>query len=136
MGVAAALAEQRLGADAADIAALRDRLETQLVSIDGVTLNAVGAPRSPKHLNVSVAGVDGEALLVGLDTTGVAVSAGSACAAGSLEPSHVLVAMGLNRQQARSSVRLSLGRGVTAAMVDAAAQRFAEVVARCRAFAA
>ncbi len=136
MGAAAALVKERLAQDAAEIAALRDRLEAHLVALDGVTPNAAGAPRSPKHLNVSVAGVDGEALLVGLDTAGVAASAGSACASGSLEPSHVLVAMGLSRSQARSSVRLSLGRGVTEEMVDVAAERFAEVVARCRAFAA
>lgn len=136
MGAAAALVKERLAQDAAEIAALRDRLEAHLVALDGVTPNAAGAPRSPKHLNVSVAGVDGEALLVGLDTAGVAASAGSACASGSLEPSHVLVAMGLSRSQARSSVRLSLGRGVTQEMIDVAAERFAEVVARCRAFAA
>lgn len=136
MGAAAALVKERLAQDAAEIAALRDRLEAHLVALDGVTPNAAGAPRSPKHLNVSVAGVDGEALLVGLDTAGVAASAGSACASGSLEPSHVLVAMGLSRSQARSSVRLSLGRGVTQERIDVAAERFAEVVARCRAFAA
>lgn len=131
-GKAAELAKERLAADAAEVSRLRDRLEARLLTIDGVSLNAPGAPRSPKHLNVRVAGVDGEDLLMGLDAAGVYVSAGSACAAGTLEPSHVLLAMGLARREAKASVRLSLGRGVTDEMVDEAAVRFAEVVGRCR----
>ena len=131
-GKAAALAKARLAADAAEISRLRNRLEARLLQLDGVSLNAPGAPRSPKHLNVRVAGVDGEDLLMGLDAAGVYVSAGSACAAGTLEPSHVLLAMGLTRREAKASVRLSLGRGVTDEMVDCAAEAFAEVVERCR----
>ena len=132
MGRAAALVTERLEADALAIARLRDRLEAQLLANDGVTLNAAGAPRSAKHLNVRVEGVDGEDLLMGLDAAGVYVSAGSACAAGTLEPSHVLLAMGLSKPQAKASIRLSLGRGLTDAMIDEAAAAFAEVVARCR----
>lgn len=131
-GKAAQLAGERLGTDAAEIARLRDRLEARLPSLDGVALNAPGAPRSPKHLNVRVAGVDGEDLLLGLDAAGVCVSAGSACAAGTLEPSHVLLAMGLSQQEAKASIRLSLGRGLTDALIDEAAERFAKVVERCR----
>ena len=131
-GKAAELAKERLAVDAAELARLRDRLEARLLQIDGVSLNAPGAPRSPKHLNVRVAGVDGEDLLMGLDAAGVYASAGSACAAGTLEPSHVLLAMGLTRREAKASVRLSLGRGVTDEMVDDAAAAFAEVVGRCR----
>ena len=131
-GKAAELAQERLAADAAEISRLRDRLEAQLLQVDGVSLNAPGAPRSPKHLNVRVAGVDGEDLLMGLDAAGVYASAGSACAAGTLEPSHVLLAMGLTRLEAKASVRFSLGRGVTDEMVDDAAAAFAEVVGRCR----
>ena len=129
---AAELAQERLTTDAAEIARLRDRLEVQLLKIDGVNLNAPGAPRSPKHLNVRVAGVDGEDLLMGLDAAGVYASAGSACAAGTLEPSHVLLAMGLSYREAKASIRLSLGRGVTDEMVDYAAKAFAGVVERCR----
>ena len=69
---------------------------------------------------------------MGLDAAGVYASAGSACAAGTLETSHVLLAMGLTRREAKASIRLSLGRGVTDEMVDAAAEAFAEIVERCR----
>ena len=110
------------------------KLEAHLLNIDGVNLNAPGAPRSPKHLNVRVAGVDGEDLLMGLDAAGVYASAGSACAAGTLAPSHVLLAMGLSHREAKASIRLSLGRGVTDEMVDFTAQAFAEVVERCRVY--
>lgn len=133
-GRAAELAQERLKTDPPEIARLRDRLEAHLLRIDGVTLNAPGAPRSAKHLNVRVAGVDGEDLLLGLDAAGVCASAGSACAAGTLEPSHVLLAMGLTPREAKASVRLSLGRGVTDEMVDYAAKVFAEVVERCRVY--
>lgn len=133
-GKAAELARERLKIDAPEIAHLRDRLEAELLKIDGVTLNAPGAPRSAKHLNVRVAGVDGEDLLMSLDAAGISASAGSACAAGTLEPSHVLLAMGLSQREAKASVRLSLGRGVTDEMVDYAAKAFAEAVARCRVY--
>ena len=131
-GRAAELAQERLAVDPLETARLRDRLEAQLLKIDGVSLNALGAPRSPKHLNVRVAGVDGEDLLMGLDAAGVYASAGSACAAGTLEPSHVLLAMGLSHREAKASIRLSLGCGVTAEMVDFTAKAFAAVVERCR----
>lgn len=131
-GEAARLAGKRLEADATEIARLRDKFEVKLLALDGVKLNAAGAPRSPKHLNVRVEGVDGEDLLMGLDAAGVCASAGSACAAGTLEPSHVLLAMGLSPRQAKASIRLSFGRGVTDEMVDSAAEAFAEVVVRCR----
>ena len=129
-GRAAELAQERLETDPLEIARLRDRLEAQLLKIDSVNLNAPGAPRSPKHLNVRVAGVDGEDLLMGLDAAGVYVSAGSACAAGTLEPSHVLLAMGMSHREAKASIRLSLGRGVTDEMVNFTAKAFAEVVER------
>lgn len=132
MGACAARLSQNIAEDAADIAAKRDYLQAALLRGQGVHLNAGQAPRSPKHLNVRVEGVDGEALLVGLDAAGVAVSAGSACAAGSLEPSHVLLAMGLNWQEAKASLRFSLGRGLSYEALDYAAQAFHEVIARCR----
>jgi cysteine desulfurase len=135
-GKAAELAQERLKTDVLEIARLRDGLEARLLEIEGVVRNAPGAPRSAKHLNVRVAGADGEDLLMGLDVAGVCASAGSACAAGTLEPSHVLLAMGLTPREAKASIRLSLGRGVTAEMVGYAAERFAEVVERCRVYAA
>jgi cysteine desulfurase len=133
MGRAAKLAVQRL-ADVSDLEKLRDDFEKQLLKIEGVKANG-SAPRGPKHINVRVADIDGEALLLSLDRLGVCASAGSACAAGSLEPSHVLTAMGLTPEQAKASVRFSLGHGVTKEMLAEAAQRFAEAVERCRVFA-
>lgn len=132
-GVAAELVGERWRSDAAQIGALRDRLASELQEIPGTVLNAAGAPRGPKHLSVRFEGLDGETLLMALDAAGVAASAGSACAAGSIEPSHVLLAMGLDRHGAKSSVRFSLGRGLDDAAVDAAAGRIRDAVASARA---
>ncbi len=136
MGEAAELVRMRLEEDREIIGKMRDRLERDLLQIEGVSLNAAHAPRGPKHLNVSVAGADGEALLMGLDSLGVAASSGSACAAGTLEPSHVLLAMGLPYAQAKASVRFSLGRGLTSEMLDYTADAFAKVAGRARLFVA
>ncbi len=133
MGKAAELAVKRLG-DVENLAQLRDGFEKKLLLVEGVEVNGA-APRGPKHCNVRVADVDGEALLLSLDRLGVCASAGSACAAGSLEPSHVLTAMGLTSEQAKASIRFSIGHGVSKHMLDEAAERFAEAVARCRVFA-
>ena len=134
MGKAAELAEERL-AEVEQLAARRDAFEAKLLKLDGVSSNGALAPRGPKHCNVRVRGVDGEALLMSLDALGVYASAGSACAAGSLEPSHVLTAMGLTVEEAKASVRFSLGYEVTESQLEEAAKRFAEAVTRCRAFA-
>ena len=132
-GVAADLARERWEADGARIGTLRDRLRETLLGMPGTHLNAAGAPQGPKHLSVRFDDVDGETVLMALDAAGVAASAGSACAAGSLEPSHVLLAMGIDRQAAKASVRFSLGRGLTEADIDAAAQRIGAAVASARA---
>jgi cysteine desulfurase len=131
MGKAAELTEETL-ASSAQLAALRDRLEAQLLQLEGVHSNILSPHRGPKHCNIRVDGVDGEALLMSLDTLGVCVSAGSACAAGSLSPSHVLTAMGLSDASAKASIRLSLGEGITTGMVNDAVVRFSEAVTRCR----
>ncbi len=136
MGAAVELAEARRAEHRRRLAALQAELETLVTRVPGVTVNGSQAPRSVKHVNVSVAGVDGETLLMALDDAGVEVSAGSACAAGSLEPSHVLLALGLSPAAAKASVRFSLGYGTTADEVREAAARFAAVVDRCRAVAA
>lgn len=133
MGRAAELAMQRLG-DVENLEHRRNEFEKKLLGVNGVQVNGA-APRGPKHCNVRVANIDGEALLLSLDRLGICASAGSACAAGSLEPSHVLMAMGLTPEQAKASVRFSLGHGVTKEMLDEAAKRFAEAVERCRVFA-
>ena len=134
MGRAAELVAERL-TGVEELAARRDRFEKRLLRLDGVSSNGAHAPRGPKHCNVRVRGVDGEALLMSLDALGVYASAGSACAAGSLEPSHVLTAMGLSGEQAKASVRFSLGYEVMESQLEEAARRFAEAVERCRAFA-
>ena len=135
MGAAAEMAQQRVADDAAHIALLRDKLREGLLELPGVHLNTEGVPISPKHLSIRVDDVDGEALLLGLDAEGIDASAGSACAAGTFEPSHVLTSMGLTREQAKASVRLSLGRGVTQDMIAPTVERFAKVINRCRTLA-
>jgi cysteine desulfurase len=122
-------------ARASTLEARRDRLEAALSAQPGIVRNGA-APRGPKHLNVRVEGVDGEALLMALDDAGVEVSAGSACAAGSLAPSHVLIAMGLAKEQAKASLRFSVAPDTTEDEIDAAAERTIAAVARLRALPA
>jgi cysteine desulfurase len=130
-GVAASLARRRREEDAARVAFLRDRLEARLLEVPGTRRNGDG-PRVPNTANVSFEGADAEALVAALDLEGVAVSTGAACAAGGLEPSHVLQAMGLPPERVQSSLRFSLGRATTEADVDRAARMTATVVARQR----
>jgi len=114
-------------AQAADIAARRDRLEAALVAaIPGLVVNGAGATRLPNNLSIAVPGVDSEQLLVRLDLEGVAVSAGSACASGAMEISHVVEAIGLGPTLSASVLRLSLGRATD----DRAATRVAELLPR------
>lgn len=114
-------------------AALRDRLWAAVARIDGAHRNGDPEAALPNTLNVSFDGVEGEVVLASLDLEGVSVSSGSACTAGSLEPSHVLLAMGLAPERARGAVRFSLGRGTTQADVDHVADLLPDVVARGRA---
>lgn len=132
LGVAAGLAAERWREDAQHLACLRDAFEAELLSLPEVTRNGEGALRGPKHSNLRIAGVDGDSLLMALDVEGVYASAGSACSAGSLEPSHVLIAMGLDEAQAKASFRFTFGRDQTLAQVQAAAERVAVAVRRCR----
>jgi cysteine desulfurase len=112
---------------------LRDYLFRELFGrIEGARLNGHTTERLCNTLNVSFEGVEGEALLLNLDLKGVAVSSGSACSSGSLEPSHVLIAMGLTPEQAQNSVRFSLGRGNTEAEIDDVVEIMVEIVSRLR----
>jgi len=112
---------------------LRDRLYRALVErIEGVHLNGHPTKRLCNTLNLSFEGIEGEALLLSLDLKGIAASSGSACASGSLEPSHVLTAMGVSPGMAQSSVRFSLGRGNTEAEIDTVVEVVQEVIARLR----
>jgi cysteine desulfurase len=132
MGLAAEKAVALLAEESQRLLALRQRLEARLLALPGVELNGHPTLRSPRHVNVTVKETDGEGLLLNLDLLGVAASSGSACSSGSLEPSHVLLAIGRSREEARASVRFSLGRFTSEAEVDQAARAFAEAVGRSR----
>jgi cysteine desulfurase len=133
LGVACELAETELPRRAARYAALRDRLwEGILAKIPRVRRNGSAAHVLPNTLNVEFEGTAGELLLQALDLEGVAVSAGAACASGSIEPSHVLAAMGRTSGQARGSLRLSLGWGVDEAQIDRVLQLLPDLVERAR----
>ena len=134
MGEAASMVQENWQQDAKHIATLRDALQVGLISYEGIYLNAEGAARSPKHLNIQIADVDGEAMLMGLDQEGIMASAGSACAAGSIEPSHVLTAMGMSKADAKASIRFSVGRFTTEDEVKKAVEGFGVVLERCRRF--
>jgi len=117
---------------AEDIAALRDHLESKLLQLDSSAVNGAGAPRVPNTTNICFDGIDGEALVIALDLKGLAVSTGAACSSGAIEPSHVLIAMGLSADRARSSIRFSLGKLNTADDVDFALSIVPETVTRLR----
>jgi len=133
MAVAADLATRHREADAAAMAATRDRLvEGMLREVQGATLTGHPVERLPHHASFLVPGVAGDALLVRLDRAGVYASSGSACTSGSLEPSHVLLAMGIPAQVAVGSLRLTVGKHTTAADVDGALEVIADSVAALR----
>ncbi len=112
VGMAAAVenAVAELSSERRRLASLQQAFEAAALALPGVALNAAAAERSVKHSNLRLAGVDGETVLMLLDEAGLQVSAGSACAAGSIDPSHVLLAMGLSRDEAKASVRFSFGK--------------------------
>ena len=117
------LAERGRAEVAARMQRLRDALEAALPrQIPGLRVNGAGAPRLPNTSNVRFPGADGEALLIALDLEGFSVSLGAACASGTMRPSPVLLAMGLTPDQARSSLRISLGPETTEADVEALVQ--------------
>ncbi len=103
---------------------LRNRLEAGLkTGFEGTQVNGAGAPRLPHTSNLAFLGLDRQALAMALDLAGVACSTGSACASGSSEPSHVLLAMGCSREIVASSLRFSLGAETTADEIDEAVRR-------------
>jgi cysteine desulfurase len=119
LGVAAQIAREKLSPGAAALRTLRDRLEAGvLAAVPGTTLNGDRVRRVPNTTNISFDGLEAESLLIALDLEGVAVSTGSACSSGSLEPSHVLKAMGGSNARTRNSLRFSFGPENTAAEVD------------------
>ncbi len=115
------------------IGELRDRLERGILRAVGDTVaHGANAPRLPNTSNIGFDGIQGEAMVIALDLRGFAVSSGSACSSGAVEPSHVLLAMGLAPDQARSSLRFSLGLGNTAAQVDSLIEAVADAASRLR----
>lgn len=113
------------------IAALRGRLEERLRAALDLTINGVAAPRLPNTSNVTFHGADGEGIVIALDLSGIAASTGSACSSGRVEPSPVLLAMGLSPADARATVRFSLSRFTTEEEIDRTATLLRELVPRC-----
>jgi cysteine desulfurase len=135
MAEAASLASAERGAESERLAALRDRLEAGIRdAVNGARVNGAAAPRVANTSNVHFDGADGEAVMIGLDEHGIAASTASACAAGSEEPSHALMAMGLSKKEAGESLRFSLGLFSTDADVDHCLKVLPGVVERVRAF--
>jgi cysteine desulfurase len=133
LGQAAALAQSYLQQQGA-VAALRDRLEQTLVAqIPDTVVNGQGSPRLPNTANIGFKYIEGEAILLMLDREGICASSGSACTSDSLEPSHVLQAMGLPHSVLHGSIRFSLSRYTTAADIDRVTAVMPEIVARLRA---
>jgi cysteine desulfurase len=130
-GAAAALALESLGTETRRIGVLRDRMEARLLAAGRVRRNG-DEPRLPNTTSLSFEATEAESLLIALDLEGIAVSTGAACAAGGVEPSHVLRAMGLPPERVQSSLRLSLGRSTTEEQIDRAAEVITAVVERQR----
>jgi cysteine desulfurase len=136
LGAAARLAVERLPEMGTRVASLRDRLEEQIKSrMPGVRTNGSAEHRIPNVTNLAFEGIEGEAAVIALDLSGVAVSTGSACSSGSLEPSHVLMGMGLRPEVVQGSLRFSLSYHNTVEEIDGAVEVLSEVVSRLRGLA-
>jgi cysteine desulfurase len=133
LGVAARLAAGKRSAEAARVSALRDRLENGILrGVAGTAVNGARETRVPNTTNISFDRVEAESLLIALDLEGVAVSTGSACSSGTLEPSHVLRAMGLPAHRTQNSLRFSLGLFSTEAEVDRVIEVLPRLVEKLR----
>src|SRR5436309_3790734 len=133
LGVAARLAAAKMSAEAARVGALRDRLEERILrDVGGTVVNGTRSSRVPNTTNISFDRVEAESLLIAPDLEGVAVSTGSACSSGTLEPSHVLRAMGFSAHRAQNSLRFSLGMFSTEEEVDRVASLLPSIVEKLR----
>jgi cysteine desulfurase len=133
LGRAAELAAAEQSSLAERLCALRNELAERLkAGVTDLLVNAEGSPRAPHLLSIAIRGADSEALLMHLDLAGVAASSGSACSTGAVEPSHVLVAMGVPRELALGTIRFSLGRESTREDVERAVEVVPGVVAKVR----
>jgi len=134
LGKAALLATEEMEEETERETILRDKLKEGLLErIPGIKINGSLSRRVCNNLNLSIPGIEGEALLLNLDLKGIASSSGAACTAGSTEPSHVLLALGLTPREAEGSIRLSLGRWTTDEEIDYVLDVLPEIVARLRA---
>jgi cysteine desulfurase len=133
LGKAAELAREELAHETAHLAALRDRLEENIVAqVPHAHINGDRTHRTPNTANILIPFIEGEALVIALDLRGVACSTGAACSSGAVEPSHVLTAIGLPKEDARACLRFSLGRGATSDDVDFALAQIPAAVERLR----
>jgi cysteine desulfurase len=134
LGKAAELALQGFErGDDKKMSALRDRLQRGILAqVEDTAVNGNGAARVPNTTNIYFDHIEGEAMVISLDLKGLAVSTGAACSSGAIEPSHVLMAMGLRPDQARASIRFSLGKQNTEDDIDIALALVPEAVARLR----
>ena len=134
LGKATELAQQEMGEEAERLTYLRDRLIKGLLGrIDHTRLNGHPLKRLPNNVNVSVDYVEGESMLLNLDLEGICASTGSACSSSSLEPSHVLLALGLSPEQAHGSLRFSLGKWTSEEEIERVLEVLPRVVAKLRA---
>jgi len=133
-GRAAEIAQQEMSKEAERLTYLRDRLIKGILErIDHARLNGHPSRRLPNNVNVSVDSVEGESMALNLDLEGICTSTGSACSSSSLEPSHVLLAIGLSHERAHGSLRLTLGRWTTEEEIDRVLGVLAQIVAKLRA---
>jgi cysteine desulfurase len=134
LGKAAQLAKAALDCgDDQKMSAMRDRLQQGILAqVEESGVNGKDAPRVPNTTNLHFDHIDGEAMVIALDLKGLAVSTGAACSSGAIEPSHVLLAMGLRNDQARASIRFSLGKQTVEDDIDIALALVPETVARLR----
>jgi cysteine desulfurase len=133
MGKAAELAREGLIQESERIGALRDRLERGLLArVPHAWVNGARAPRVPNTSNLTFPFIEGESMVIALDLKGIACSTGAACSSGAVEPSHVLMALGLAPEDARATLRLSLGHQTTEEEIDLALEKIPPVIERLR----
>ncbi|HXZ42575.1 MAG TPA: cysteine desulfurase family protein [Terriglobales bacterium] len=134
LGKAAEIAKAALDrGELSRMAEMRDQIEQKILAeVEAIGINGAGAPRVPNTTSIYFEGIEGEALVIALDLKGLAVSTGAACSSGAIEPSHVLIAMGLPAERARASIRFSLGKQNTPEEVEFALRLVPEIVTRLR----
>jgi cysteine desulfurase len=133
LGAAARIGLEKLEGERRRLTDLRDRMERAIVdTVPGSVVNGGNAPRVPNTSNIAFDRVEAESLLIALDLEGIAVSTGSACSSGTMDPSHVLMAMGLPPERVQGSIRFSLGAGTTGQEIDRLLEVLPRLVARLR----